>query len=134
MKMQKGFTLMEVMVAVVIVAILAMVAIPSYQDYMIRGKVVQATSGLSDGRIKMEQFFQDNRTYEGAEVRCPAPTEFFTFGCVNDASTYTLTANGRNGLEAYTYSIDQSNVRRSITPFSENVEVTCWLLNKGDAC
>ena len=51
------------MIVVAVIAILAVVAIPAYGDYVIRGKLVDATTQLSDGRIKMEQFFQDNRAY-----------------------------------------------------------------------
>lgn len=137
MKMQKGFTLMEVMIVVVVVAILASVGIPIYSDYVIRGKLVQATSGLSEGRIKMEQYFQDFRTYAGGEVRCPAETEFFTFNCgAPTATLYTITATGKDNLAAYSYSINQDNVRSSNTPMTNppGVNVSCWIMKSGDAC
>ena len=58
-----GFTLIEVMITVVIVAILAAVALPSYRNYQYRGKIPDAVSNLSAKRVKMEQYFQDNKTY-----------------------------------------------------------------------
>src|SRR5690606_1858627 len=60
----RGFTLIELMITVAIIAILAAVAVPSYQDYVRRGKVTEATATLAQFRIKMEQYFQDNQTYE----------------------------------------------------------------------
>ena len=66
MKKNEGFTLLELLVVVAVIGILAAVSMPYYNDYTIRGKIAEATSALSDGRIKMEQFFQDNRTYVGA--------------------------------------------------------------------
>src|SRR6202043_2582899 len=60
-----GFTLLEVMIVVAIVAILAAIAIPNYSDYVKRGKIIEATSGLSDLRTRYEQYFLDNRTYVG---------------------------------------------------------------------
>lgn len=138
--MQKGFTLLEVMIAVVVVAILASVAVPAYSDYVVRGKLIQATSGLSDGRIKMEQYFQDNRTFDGGEAICPADTEFFTFACVTVAaappvpSTYTITATGKDNLAAYSFTIDQDNTKTSTTPYSGGSLRPCWITSRGESC
>jgi prepilin-type N-terminal cleavage/methylation domain-containing protein len=60
---QRAFTLIEVMIVVAIIAILAAIAIPSYRDYIIRGRITDATTGLSTIRTDMERYFQDNRTY-----------------------------------------------------------------------
>src|SRR6266581_1407504 len=61
----KGFTLIEVMIVVAIVAVLAAIALPNYADYIKRGKIIEATSALSDLRTRYEQYFLDNRTYAG---------------------------------------------------------------------
>jgi len=65
---QTGVTLIELMVTVAIIAIIASVAIPAYGDYVKRGRLPQATNALSSMRAKLEQYFQDNRTYIGACV------------------------------------------------------------------
>src|SRR5690242_17843139 len=92
-----GFTLIEVMIVVAIVGILAAIALPNYTEYVTRGKLVEAHSILAGHRVKMEQFFQDARTYsnacdKGSLAATPAETQYFTFACVSDASTYTVTA------------------------------------------
>ena len=51
------------MVVVVIVAILATIALPSYSDYIQRSKISEAVSNLSDMRTRLEQFYLDNRQY-----------------------------------------------------------------------
>lgn len=131
MKAQKGITLIELMVVVAIIAILASIGIPAYSDYVARGKVAEATSVLSDGRVKMEQFFQDNRTYAGGT--CPAATEHFTYACSNlTATTYTITAAGKNALSAFSYSINETNTKASATPWGNGA--TCWIMRKGDTC
>ncbi|MGH8742788.1 MAG: type IV pilin protein, partial [Burkholderiales bacterium] len=64
MKTQNGFTLIELMTVVAVLAILAVIAVPAYNDYVTRGKIPEATSNLADLRVKMEQWYQDNRNYQ----------------------------------------------------------------------
>ena len=59
----RGFTLIEVMITVAIVAILAAVAVPQYTRYIQRGNLVEATNALAEYRVRMEQFYQDNGSY-----------------------------------------------------------------------
>ena len=66
----RGFTLIELMMTVAIAAILAAVAIPMYRDYVVRSRIIDATSRLSDFRVRMEQFFMNNRTYESVGGAC----------------------------------------------------------------
>ncbi|WP_455207916.1 type IV pilin protein [Kaarinaea lacus] len=62
-KSNKGFTLIELMIAVVVVAILAMVAIPAYNDSVQKARRSDAKSTLTSAASRMEQFFLDNKTY-----------------------------------------------------------------------
>jgi type IV pilus assembly protein PilE len=149
---QKGFTLIEVMIVVVIIAILAAVAIPNYQDYVTRGRITEAIAGLADARTKIEQYFQDNRAYPAGCViqpTAPGPTEvqltslkMFDLSCSNmSANTYTVTATGNQAMAGFTYTVDQQNVRTSAfagtgaskgyTPATPN---TCWVVRKGGLC
>lgn len=61
--LSRGFTLIELMITVAITGVLASIAVPSYQDYVRRGQVVEAPTYLSDYRVKMEQYFQDFKNY-----------------------------------------------------------------------
>jgi type IV pilus assembly protein PilE len=132
MKTIKGFTLIELMIVVVVISILMAVAIPSYTSYVTRGKLVEATSGLSDGRVKMEQFYQDNRTYIGGPK--PADTTNFSFSLTPapTANTYTIVATGKGNISAYRYTINESNVKGSTTPWGN--KTTCWVVKKGGEC
>lgn len=135
----KGFSLIEVMIVLVVMGILTMVALPSYSDYVLRGKIAEATAALSDGRVKMEQFFQDNKTYVGGT--CPSTTESFTYNCTDlSNATYTITANGKAGTNVanFSFSIDQTNTRRTTGTKSGWTSATlpqnCWITKKGGTC
>jgi len=60
-----GFTLIELMIAVVIVGILATIAFPSYQDYMRKGRRSAAQSFLIDVAARQQQYLIDARSYAG---------------------------------------------------------------------
>ena len=59
----QGFSLIELMVVVVMVAILAAIAIPAYQDNVLKGKRSDAKAALSEMASLQEQYFMDNKTY-----------------------------------------------------------------------
>jgi len=62
-KSQAGFTLVELMIVVVIIAVLSMVAIPAYNDSVNKGRRADAKSTLTTLAAKEEQFFMDNKRY-----------------------------------------------------------------------
>ena len=137
---QKGFTLIELMIVVAIIGILASIAIPQYSDYVKRGKAAEATSNLATLRIKMEQCFQDNRTYDIAACTafCTTTAGNFTYTCspVSTATTYTIVATGVNtrGMPNFTFSVDQANNKTSMFDGTTPSPNTCWLTNKSGAC
>ena len=137
----RGFTLIELMVTVAVVAILAAVALPSYSAYVMRGNVVDAVKGLSEMRLKLEQYFQDQRTYVGACAAgtlapLPANTDRFTFGCSGlSTSAYLVTATGVGSMTGFVYTVDQSNNQATTaTAAGWPTCATRWVMKKGDVC
>jgi type IV pilus assembly protein PilE len=138
MKATDGFTLMELMIVVAVIGILAAIGFPSYNDYVTRSKIAEATSALSDGRIKMEQFFQDNRRYDPGVA--PAATTYFTYALspAPTLTTYTLTATGIGSMAGFVYTINQNNAKQTTAApagwAAAAMPANCWITKKGGAC
>ena len=138
-KRQNGFTLIELMITVAVIGILAAIAIPNYQEYVQRARATEATSALADMRIRIEQYYQDNRKYSGNDaVLCALPAgltlPLFAFSCsvTPTASVYTLRAAGTGQMAGYTYTVDQANAKVSVTPSSGGG--ACWVVRRGGSC
>ncbi len=123
---------MEVMITVAIVGILAAIALPSYLAYVQRGRVSEVTSLLGDGRVRAEQYFNDNQTY--ATFACPASTKSFAITCNNLSTTaYTITATGDSDMNGFVYTVNQANLKTTTGPWVSGT-VNCWIFRKGDTC
>ena len=137
-----GFTLIEMMVVVAIIGILTGIALPMYNDYVTRTRLSEPISELSAMKVKMEQFFQDNRTYAGsctAGTVAPTPTSttYFDYTCPTRTSTaFEVVATGKGAMLNFEYRINQDNTRTTTnlpTGWS-GINSTCWVLRKSGTC
>jgi type IV pilus assembly protein PilE len=129
-----GFTLIEVMITVAVVAILAAIALPSYNQYVIRSRITESINSLSTAKVGMEQFYQDNGSYEtvvGSKL-CGAGTPIamdgFTFTCASTATTYLVTMTGSGTVAGYEYTIDNFGKKATVAS-KYGANAGCWLIS-----
>lgn len=105
MRSAKGFTLTEVVIVMAIIALLASMAIPSYQQHVVRTSRAAAHQFLMHAANRQEQFFLDNRAYAAglAALNLTVPDEVNDYYAVSVATVagpppgFTLTAAPRAG-------------------------------------
>jgi type IV pilus assembly protein PilE len=103
-KRSTGFTLIELMSVVVIIAVLTMVAYPAYQSFTVKANRAEAKSYLMDVAQKEHLYFNDTRTYaEEDELNSPPPERvaknyavLFEISTIDPPPTFTITATPKS--------------------------------------
>lgn len=134
---QSGFTLMEMMVAVAIIGILSAVALPSYRDYVTRGRLTEAFAALAGAQPSAEQYWSNNRSYAGFGVAngLPAGTSTFGYALTASASAYTITATGAGPAAGFVFTIDQAGNRATTgAPSGWSAASGCWSDRRDGTC
>lgn len=125
-----GFSLIELLIAIALVGLLTAIAMPGYREHMRRGAVEEAHAELMRGKVALEQYFLDNRTYK--EAPCPTGTARFTFTCELEEDGFTITAKGSGNVSDFEYTINEAGAQTS-TAWGTTSK-SCWIIKKGGSC
>lgn len=134
---ERGFTLIEILVVVAIVGILSAIAVPAYQDYVIRARLTEAFSALGSIPTAAEDYWNTNspHTYAGFDRMPPNSTNFTYALSGATASAYTVTATGAGPVAGFVYTIDQNGNRATTAaPSGWGTSTSCWIDRKGAQC
>ena len=123
-KLQKGFTLLELMIVVAIVGILAAIAIPAYKDYIARSKVSECAATIGACKTSVTEFYNSKNAF---------PATASAAGCSTNASQYCSSLSvGTGGVITSTVNAGQTGIGTTdcnliLTPVtSSNNEITSW--------
>ena len=137
---QAGFSLVELMVALTIAAIIAAFAVPAYRDHALRSYLPEMSSGLQLSALRLEQYYQDHRSYRsGTACGITLPSsERFIFSCSvpTDGQSFVLTATGSGVMAEFAYTLDQLGQTRTISLPATwgTAPLDCWVMRRSATC
>lgn len=97
MQKSTGFTLIELMIVVAIMAILASVAYPSFSSYLLKSNRVEAIQALYSMQVKQEEWRISHPSYTSAatDLISPTSTAHYTYSATVSGGSYTVTATAK---------------------------------------
>jgi type IV pilus assembly protein PilE len=130
MRQQSGFSLIELMIVLVVLAILTAIAYPTYTNQVLKSRRADGIAALNHQVMVMESWRSDNATYVGAPVVSPSVDGYYTIAApvsvTATAYSFTATPIGRQTSDTKCTSLTlDSRGNRGYTGTAPDAD-TCW--------
>lgn len=144
----RAFTLVDLLVAVVLVAVLLAIALPAFSAYVLRGRLAQVPPALTTTIGLLEQARLKLRSYDEGSGQCavsfvdhPAP-EHFSFKCdlTDGGRGFLLTATSLSTLGVaakpgdYVYTVNHKGERSTLRFGGRKSKRACWITDNDITC
>ncbi len=134
----RGFTLVELMIVVVVIAILVAIGYPTYLDQVRKARRSDATTALMQVAQRLERCYTDRNKYnDTSSGGCPSgsidsPEGYYSVAITASTNTYTLTATPKAGTTqagdstCASFTLDQAGTRGAKDSGGNDTTSTCW--------
>lgn len=132
-KSARGFTLIELLIVITVIGALMAIALPSYSDYVLKGKLTEAMTVLSDLQVRQDAYYADNRVYSAMTPRTGQTQHFTsTAACVTGNAGQSYVCTLASTPLGYAYTINQAGAKTTTKP--DGTTVQCWLKSPKGNC
>ncbi|VVP84120.1 type IV pilin protein [Pseudomonas fluorescens] len=126
----RGFTLIEIMIVIAIIGIVLTISIPSYNEYVKKGRRAEVVSLLSEQAQSLERFYTKNNVYTGI-TGLSAGNDFYTLTPTITDQTFLLTAARKAGTAMATdkcgdFTLTNTSVRSMNNATTGLTTKDCW--------
>jgi type IV pilus assembly protein PilE len=126
----RGFTLIEIMIVIAIIGIVLTISIPSYNEYVKKGRRAEVVALLSEQAQSLERFYTKNNVYTGI-TGLSAGNDFYTLTPTITDQTFLLTAARKTGTAMATdkcgdFTLTNTGVRSMNNATTGLTTKDCW--------